>query len=70
MKRNCTNCKHLEWVDGDCNDIGQDVNSGFDCNKRHEDMFLQGREVELLNNLDRDSYREKAKVCCDLKSLN
>jgi hypothetical protein len=62
MKKNCSNCEHLEWVSADT-----DSNSGFDCNKRHEAMYDQGRESELLSNLDRDEYREKAKVCHDAK---
>lgn len=67
MKKNCTNCKHLEWVDGDDGGFGNSANSGFDCDKRHDDMAHKGREDELLKNLDRDSYREKSKRCCDLK---
>lgn len=30
--KNCHTCQHLEWVDGD-------ENSGWDCNKRHDQMW-------------------------------
>ncbi len=60
MKKNCTNCKHLEWVDGD--DI-HGHGSGFDCNKRYDEMSQAGREEELISNLNRDAYRELAKRC-------
>lgn len=58
--KNCHTCKHLEWVDGD-------DNSGWDCNKRHDEMWQQGREEELLQNLDREPYRQQYKPCFEAK---
>jgi len=64
MKKNCRNCQHLEWVESEC---VTGYGSGFDCNKRHDQMENQGREDELLANLDRDEYLDKAKVCHEPK---
>ncbi len=68
MKKNCNNCHHLEWIDGDSDGLGGDDGSGFDCGERHDEMHKQGREQELLDNLDRPEYREKAKRCHKPKS--
>lgn len=56
--KGCEQCKWLEWVDGE-----EDCNTGYDCNKRHEQMHRDGREDELLENLDKESYRKKYKRC-------
>jgi hypothetical protein len=56
--KNCNNCAHLEWVDGD-----RDEDSGFTCNKRHHQMWAKGREQELHANLDREEYRARGKTC-------
>ena len=56
--KNCNTCTHLEWVDGD--DLGT---SGFVCNKRQDQMFQRGKEQELLDNLELESYRLRGKRC-------
>ncbi|MFL0802415.1 MAG: hypothetical protein K6L81_01770 [Agarilytica sp.] len=61
MKKSCHNCKHLEHVE-DCDSDGYPANSGFTCNKRDMD------DIKLENNMQRDKYLEKSKVCCDRKS--
>ena len=57
-KKNCNNCRYLEWVDGDYHG-----DSGFTCNKRQQSMWEKDKEHILLANLDREEYREKSKVC-------
>ncbi|MDN5518945.1 hypothetical protein [Pseudomonas sp.] len=49
MSKNCNTCKWLEWVDGE-----SESDTGFTCNKRHQQMWADGREQELLDNLERD----------------
>ncbi len=56
MKKNCINCKHGVW------DSDDSVSLYFDCEKRDA-----GEDMKLENNLGRKEYRERAKVCCDLK---
>lgn len=51
QRRNCYNCKWLEWIDGDINDP-----SGYCCNNREESN-------KLFANLERHEYRNKGKVC-------
>ncbi|WP_448196726.1 hypothetical protein [Pseudomonas putida] len=58
MSKNCNTCKWLEWVDGE-----SESNTGFTCNKRHQQMWADGREQELLDNLERDYYRARYKRC-------
>ena len=60
MRKNCHTCKHLEWVDGDC-PYGGD--SGFVCNKRHDQEYDKGREAEFLAQLDSETYRKRGKRC-------
>lgn len=62
--KNCHNCEHLEWVDGDYFD---GTNSGWCCNKRHDDMASKGREDEFLLMLDSERYRLKGKRCFESK---
>jgi len=45
MGKNCNTCKWLEWVDGE-----SESDTGFTCNKRHQQMWADGREQELLDN--------------------
>lgn len=61
MKKNCLNCKWLDYYEAD---YEESCDSGFMCNKREE---MQGSEDKLLKALSRDSYREKAKACCELR---
>ena len=57
LKKNCENCRHGQWeTDGDYGEY-----SFFSCEKREDD----GRN-NLNNNLIKESYRKKPKVCCDL----
>ena len=57
LKKNCENCRHGRWeTDGDYCEY-----SWFECEKR-EDNGVNN----LNNNLRKESYRQKAKVCCDL----
>lgn len=64
MAKGCHECPHLEWVDGE-----DDGSSGWDCNKRHEQMYAAGRERELLNNLERTEYRMRFKRCFEPKAV-
>ncbi len=59
VKKNCNNCKHGRW------DSDDSVNLYFDCEKRDP-----GEDMKLENNLGRKEYRERAKVCCELKSVS
>jgi|GEM_PF-5186775 len=59
LKKNCENCRHGYWEsDGDYGEYNY-----FTCEKREDDGYNN-----LDNNLCKESYREKAKVCCDLMS--
>ena len=62
IKMNCTNCKFLVWADGD---IGDPV--GFDCLKRNNGELTSVEESALHARLDREMYRQKAKVCFEAK---
>lgn len=58
MKKNCENCRHGYWEsDGDYGEY-----SYFICEKREDDGLNN-----LDDNLCKESYRQKAKVCCELK---
>ena len=58
LKKNCHNCRHGYWEsEGDYGEI-----TYFVCGKREDD----GRN-NLDDNLCEERYRQKAKVCCDLK---
>jgi len=58
MKKNCENCLHGFWdSEGDHGEY-----SYFTCEKREDNGYNN-----LDNNLCKESYRQKAKVCCDLK---
>jgi len=59
MKKNCNNCIHLGWEEGDVGDP-----AGFVCYKK--DLYGEA-ESKMLSNLERKNYREKAKKCCELK---
>lgn len=58
MKKDCYNCKHLEWIDGDVGDP-----SGFTCHKRLTGAESETYEWDLLGKLDSEEYRAKGKVC-------
>ena len=63
MKKNCNNCRHLEFVTSDHADEW-----GWDCHKRNNGCLETKDEIALHNNLDREEYRGQAKVCCELKA--
>ena len=58
-KKNCLNCKHLEFHHND--DEYSSVVGGYVCEKREE-------QEQLIANLQRDDYLEKAKVCFEIKN--
>lgn len=62
--KNCNNCKHLEWVDGDSVD-GHDLDSGFVCNAK--DYRDEKRERVHLEQLSTEAYRARPKKCCEVK---
>jgi hypothetical protein len=64
MKKNCENCKHLQWEDCD-----EGPGSGFTCNKRYDQLYevSEKQADQLIKNLESDNYLKKSKVCCDLK---
>lgn len=55
MKKNCYNCKHGYW-DGE-----HSSSEYYVCEKRDAN-----NDSKLENNLYREEYREKAKICCEL----
>lgn len=57
-RKNCLNCQHLEWVDGE-----SEYDSGFTCNKRYEDLWYKDRGDWLHEQLEREEYLFKSKVC-------
>lgn len=62
MKKNCLNCKHLtEEYEQDSD--GYEIGGGYYCDKQYQKSCMKGTEDQFIENLDRPSYREKAKVC-------
>lgn len=61
MKKNCENCIHLEWIDGDIGD-----ESGLVCNAR-DYLYNPHAERRHLEQLDNEAYRQRPKKCCELK---
>lgn len=60
--KNCHTCKHLEWVDGEC-----ESDTGWDCNKRHTMPMDEKKERALLTQLSDDNYRSRYKSCFESK---
>ena len=58
--RNCHNCKHLEFVDGE-----REEDSGWICAKR--DYKTTEEETLHLKQLDDDAYLFRAKRCHESK---
>lgn len=57
LKSNCENCRHGYWEsDGDYGEYNY-----FVCEKREDNGYNN-----LENNLCKESYRQKAKICCEL----
>ena len=61
-KKNCTNCVHLAYEDGDVNDP-----EGYTCLKRLTGGESEKKEAELLLKLDSKEYRDRSKRCCEHK---
>ena len=59
-RRNCFNCKWLEWVDGDTSDP-----SGFICNDR--EYLNDEKETDHLALLMSNGYLNCPKCCCSLE---
>lgn len=70
MKRNCYNCKCLteEYEMGDTD--GHTLVGGFHCDKQYQKAYEAGKEIEYENNMDREEYRKKGKVCFEAKTDN
>ena len=66
IKKNCYNCKFLEWYDDGGSEYGGD--SGYACNKREYRNDYE--ENKHLAQLEDDSYLEKAKSCCKFTNPN
>ena len=61
MKKNCINCKFLEYVDS--GDWG--ITSGYCCNNR--DYKTSREEDNHLGQLENEKYLKTSKKCCLLK---
>lgn len=61
--KNCHTCKHLEWVDGECQ-YGSDT--GWMCNKRQANA-RDDEDIAILAQLERESYRNRYKRCFEPK---
>ena len=66
MKKNCMNCKNLEWFE-DCDSDGHITTSGYMCDKQYQKAYERGEETKQENNMCRKSYLEKSKVCFEPK---
>ena len=66
MKKNCHNCKHLEWASGDVHD-----DEGYTCNKRYAllENAYAGAGDALNKKLESEAYRNTGKVCFDRKGI-
>ena len=62
VKKNCHNCSQLEWGFGDVNDP-----EGWVCNRK--DWSNPREEKDMLDKMERDEYREKAKVCFEPRAV-
>ena len=57
-KKDCYNCAHLEWEDGEFHD-----SKGLCCNKRN---YRSDHEENIHSiQLEKESYLRKAKSCCN-----
>ena len=63
MKKNCENCRYLDYYEADYESTDT---SGFYCNKRESQ---NGSEDKLLESLQEDYYRKKAKVCFETPAV-
>lgn len=60
MKKNCHNCKYLEWIDDD-SEVSN--NSGWVCNKKkYSEAHLQ--------RLENPVYRMVSKRCCEIDIIS
>lgn len=54
-KKNCLNCRFMEWADGDVGDP-----EGWVCNRKH---FNEKEEKDMLEKMDSGSYQYRSKTC-------
>jgi hypothetical protein len=59
VKKNCRHCIHLEYEHDDGEYVS--TNGYYLCAKREE-------TEKLTSNLSKDSYLDKAKICCETLS--
>jgi len=67
MKKNCNNCKYLSYEEDHDSD-GRYIGGGYMCEKRYEKEADKGTEHKLEQNLEREEYRLKGKVCFEAKA--
>lgn len=58
--KSCYNCKHLEYYESQ-----EYKDEEFLCSKR--EYLIWGSEDKHNSQLEEESYRQKAKRCCELK---
>jgi hypothetical protein len=61
MKKDCYNCKHLEWID----DEDPYKSGGYCCNKRDCNILQERRHLKQLSD---EKYLSRPKICCDLRT--
>lgn len=57
IKKNCYNCKHIEWADGE--DWGS---SGYICNKVRPNWCVD-KDDEQIGKMESEQYLLRSKVC-------
>lgn len=67
MKKNCYNCKCLT-EEYDVENDGYDLVGGYHCEKQYQKMYEAGKDIKYENNMDREEYRKKGKVCFEPKA--
>lgn len=66
VKKNCFNCKHIEeWSDTDTD--GCNTTGGYHCEKQYQKAEERGTDIQYENNMCREEYLKKGKVCFELK---
>ena len=65
LKKNCLNCKHLQYYSKECYE--DSASEGYYCEGQRNDYGPGEEENKHLAQLDTPSYREKAKVCHELR---
>ena len=67
VKKNCFNCKHLEFERDNGEDGMGQLQEYYHCDKQWQKMSYKGTECELEKNLARKEYLEKGKRCFEPK---